>query len=48
MGSVGGIVFALVFRLQPLPIGRAFWISGVIAVVCSARFLYQNRSLMLA
>ncbi|KAI9569814.1 major facilitator superfamily domain-containing protein [Boletus coccyginus] len=32
MGSVGGIIFALVFRLQPLPIGRAFWISGAIAV----------------
>ncbi|KAI9569845.1 major facilitator superfamily domain-containing protein [Boletus coccyginus] len=32
MGNMGGIVYALVFRLQPFPIGKAFYISGAIAV----------------
>ncbi|KAL4063927.1 major facilitator superfamily domain-containing protein [Scleroderma yunnanense] len=31
-GNLGGIIFALVFRFQPLPIGKAFWISGIITV----------------
>lgn len=33
MGSLGGIVFALVWRLQPSPVGRPFWICGIIAIV---------------
>jgi len=32
MGNLGGIVCALVFRLQPVPIGKAFWITGIIAM----------------
>ena len=34
MGNLGGIVCALVFRFQPVPVGKAFWITGVIAMVC--------------
>jgi len=30
-GNLGGIIFALVFRMQPAP-GRAFWIIGVICI----------------
>ncbi|KAF8137710.1 major facilitator superfamily domain-containing protein [Boletus edulis] len=33
MGNFGGIVFAMVFRFQPVPVGKAFWISGIIAMV---------------
>ncbi|KAI6148502.1 major facilitator superfamily domain-containing protein [Pisolithus tinctorius] len=33
MGNFGGIVFAMIFRFQPAPLGKAFWISGIIAVV---------------
>jgi len=32
MGNMGGIIFALIFRFQPAPIGKAFWISGIIAL----------------
>lgn len=32
MGNFGGIVFAMIFRFQPSPIGKAFWISGIIVV----------------
>lgn len=32
MGNVGGIIFALVFRFHPVPVGKAFWISGIIAL----------------
>lgn len=32
MGNLGGILFALVFRLQPLPLGKPFWICGIIAL----------------
>jgi len=32
MGNFGGIAYALVFRFQPLPFGKAFWISGIIAM----------------
>ncbi|KAI6106918.1 major facilitator superfamily domain-containing protein, partial [Pisolithus croceorrhizus] len=31
-GNFGGIMFAMIFRFQPAPLGKAFWISGVIAV----------------
>ncbi|KAF9239852.1 major facilitator superfamily domain-containing protein [Melanogaster broomeanus] len=33
MGNVGGVIFALVFRYQPAPAGRAFLTSGIIAMV---------------
>ncbi|KAG6369332.1 nitrate transporter, partial [Boletus reticuloceps] len=32
MGNFGGIVYAMVFRFQPVPVGKAFWISGIIAM----------------
>jgi NNP family nitrate/nitrite transporter-like MFS transporter len=35
MGNLGGIWFALVFRYQPTPFGKAFWISGIVVMVCS-------------
>ena len=35
MGNLGGVWFALVFRFQPSPFGKAFWISGVVIMVCS-------------
>ncbi|EIN13059.1 nitrate transporter [Punctularia strigosozonata HHB-11173 SS5] len=36
MGNLGGVVFALIFRFQPAPAGRAFWICGIIAMGCNA------------
>ncbi|KAH7886819.1 major facilitator superfamily domain-containing protein [Phlebopus sp. FC_14] len=36
MGNLGGIVFALVWRFQPVPAGKAFWISGVLAMGINA------------
>ncbi|KAF8329332.1 nitrate/nitrite porter [Cantharellus anzutake] len=35
-GNMGGIFFALIFRFQPLPLGKALWISGIIAIVVNA------------
>ncbi|KAI6043495.1 major facilitator superfamily domain-containing protein [Pisolithus marmoratus] len=35
MGNFGGIVFAMIFRFEPTPLGKAFWISGIIVVVIS-------------
>ncbi|KAG2059535.1 nitrate transporter [Suillus hirtellus] len=32
MGNLGGIFFAIIFRFQPYPLGRAFQIAGVIAL----------------
>jgi MFS transporter, NNP family, nitrate/nitrite transporter len=34
LGNLGGVWFALVFRFQPAPLGRAFWIAGVVSMVC--------------
>ena len=34
MGNLGGVAYALVFRFQPVPVGKAFWIAGIIAMVC--------------
>jgi NNP family nitrate/nitrite transporter-like MFS transporter len=48
MGNLGGIAYALVFRFQPVPIGKAFWIAGIIAMVCGRRFFGDNSSLMVA
>ncbi|QRV85668.1 major facilitator superfamily transporter [Ceratobasidium sp. AG-Ba] len=36
MGNLGGIFFALVFRFQPAPLGKAFWICGIIIMVLNA------------
>jgi NNP family nitrate/nitrite transporter-like MFS transporter len=33
MGNLGGIFFAIIFRFEPSPAGKAFWISGAIAIV---------------
>jgi NNP family nitrate/nitrite transporter-like MFS transporter len=33
MGNLGGIVYAIIFRFHPTPAGKAFWISGVLAIV---------------
>ncbi|KAK7682148.1 hypothetical protein QCA50_014735 [Cerrena zonata] len=33
MGNLGGIIFALIFRFQSRPFGKAFWVSGVVAAV---------------
>ncbi|KIK92499.1 hypothetical protein PAXRUDRAFT_829898 [Paxillus rubicundulus Ve08.2h10] len=39
MGNVGGVVFALVFRFQPTPAGKAFVTSGIIAMVVNVVLL---------
>ena len=31
-GSLGGVIFALVFRFQP-GLGKGYWIMGIISVV---------------
>lgn len=35
MGNLGGVWFALMFRFQPSPFGKAFWIAGVVTMVTS-------------
>lgn len=42
-GNVGGVLFAVIFRFEPTPVGQAFWISGIIAIV-SASFSSRNTS----
>ncbi|CCM02700.1 uncharacterized protein FIBRA_04806 [Fibroporia radiculosa] len=32
MGNLGGVLFALIFRMQPTPPGKEFWISGIFAI----------------
>lgn len=44
MGNVGGVVFALIFRFQPAPFGKAFWISGIVAAVRSVAFSLPIRT----
>ena len=46
-GNLGGVINALVFRFQPAPVGKPFWIVGIMAVVCYVRFLSQNRLLII-
>ena len=46
MGNLGGVVYALVFRFQPVPVGKAFWIAGIIAMVCLTRFVRQHLMLI--
>jgi len=36
MGNVGGVIFAMIFRFQPFPLGKAWWISGIICIVINA------------
>ena len=45
MGNFGGIVYAMVFRFHPVPFGKAFWISGIIAMVTQLFFSIQFFSL---
>ena len=33
MGNLGGVWFALMFRFQPSPFGKAFWIAGIVTMV---------------
>ncbi|GBE78767.1 Nitrate transporter [Sparassis crispa] len=39
MGNLGGVLFALVFRFQPIPYGKAFWIVGIVTVGVNAVLL---------
>ncbi|KAI0962721.1 hypothetical protein AcW1_000016 [Taiwanofungus camphoratus] len=32
LGNLGGVIFALIFRFQPTPYGKTFWISGILAI----------------
>jgi len=36
MGNVGGVIFAMVFRFEPLPLGKAFWICGIICIIINS------------
>ncbi|OSX68190.1 hypothetical protein POSPLADRAFT_1043315 [Postia placenta MAD-698-R-SB12] len=36
VGNLGGVIFALIWRMQPMPYGKAFWISGVFAIGLNA------------
>jgi len=36
MGNVGGVIFAMVFRFQAKPIGKPFWICGIICMAINA------------
>ncbi|KZV71120.1 nitrate transporter [Peniophora sp. CONT] len=31
-GNLGGVIFALIFRFQATPVGKAFWVCGIISV----------------
>jgi len=32
-GNIGGVIFAMVFRFEPDPLGKPWWICGVICIV---------------
>jgi NNP family nitrate/nitrite transporter-like MFS transporter len=36
MGNVGGVIFAMVFRFQSSPLGKPFWICGIICMIINA------------
>jgi MFS transporter, NNP family, nitrate/nitrite transporter len=36
MGNLGGVWFALMFRFQPAPFGKAFWIAGIVSIIVNA------------
>ncbi|KAF8599086.1 putative high affinity nitrate transporter protein 2 [Ceratobasidium sp. AG-I] len=40
MGNLGGIIFALIFRFYPAPLGKAFWICGVIIMTLNASLVW--------
>jgi NNP family nitrate/nitrite transporter-like MFS transporter len=40
MGNLGGIVCAIVFRFVAAPLGKAFWITGIIACVRLLHFSF--------
>lgn len=44
MGNLGGIFFAFVWRYQPQPFGRAFWIAGVVTIVRGRPYASQYRA----
>lgn len=46
MGNLGGIWFALIFRYQPTPFGKAFWIGGIVILVRPPLFLLPEYQLM--
>ncbi|KAF5373189.1 hypothetical protein D9758_001491 [Tetrapyrgos nigripes] len=31
-GNIGGVIFAVIFRFQPHPIGKPFWIAGILGM----------------
>lgn len=39
MGNLGGVIFALIFRFESRPFGKAFWVSGVVASVSAVSML---------
>jgi len=39
-GNLGGVFFALIFRFQPLPHGKALWISGIVCLVLNALLVF--------
>jgi len=39
-GNLGGIIFALIFRFQPLPHGKALWISGIVCVAVNVLLVF--------
>lgn len=48
MGNLGGVWFALVFRFQPSPFGKAFWIAGIVTIVCRSRFSFHERRVLIS
>lgn len=44
LGNAGGVFFALIFRFQATPLGRAFWISGIVTMVSCPRLVWLDHS----
>lgn len=42
MGNLGGVWFALMFRFQPTPFGKTFWIAGTVTIVCHFSRIYHD------
>ncbi|KAH9947041.1 major facilitator superfamily domain-containing protein [Amylocystis lapponica] len=40
LGNLGGVFFALIFRFQPLPYGKTFWIAGVLTIGVNALLVF--------
>jgi len=32
-GNIGGVIFAMVFRFEPEPLGKPWWICGAICII---------------